>query len=154
MTTPPTPRSARYLKAQRIAKRIAIGAGVLMFGSCGIALIAGNTGPKPSPNADSPELQSRVVKNCERNIRQGLKDPDSAKFAEWKVWRAASDRQPPAGMAFRPDQGDAFYQASVAVNAKNAFGAYVGARPYFCNMVFPAKGSGLVEAHEIDLGRH
>ena len=154
MTNPTAPRSARYLKAQRIAKWITIGAFVLVFGSCGIALIAGNTGSKPSPTADSPELQSRVVKTCESNIRQGLKDPDSAKFAEWKVWRAAPDGQPPAGMAFHPDQGDVFYQASVTVNAKNTFGGYVGARPYFCNTVLQPKGSGLVGTHEIDSSSH
>ena len=179
-TTPPVPAAATEVKPIRAKLRKAAKWGAITFGVLmAIGLLTEHKGAdmKPAPTsaaatppptaaptpttaatpssiADTPATQDKIIRICQNNIRQGLKDPDSAKFGEWKAWRAAPDRQPPAGMVFHPDQGDVFYQASGTVNAKNAFGGYVGATPYFCNTVLPPKGSGLVETHEIDLGSH
>jgi hypothetical protein len=87
------------------------------------------------------EIAEAVVKVCHEDVRNSLRDPDSAQFTQWKAWEVGSSTMPHG-----PD-GEV-YSAAGLVNAKNGFGGYVGNTPYTCDAVVSKDGN--VRARAID----
>lgn len=107
---------------------------------------------RAAPTYSTEDYQDASVSTCQKAIKQGLKDPDSAKFGDdWKAWKITSPNStPPDGMTYDPAAGDQFYNASGSVNAKSAFGGYVGAQPYYCDVVISSAGNVRARAHDME----
>lgn len=133
-------------------------------------VIIGNLGghdDKPKPSAaggsSTPHTSTRqtfspayiertVTDTCQASVRKSLKDPDSAKFDEWKAWQVTSAKSaPPPDMEYNPAAGDRYYNAAGMVNARNSFGGYTGGQPYSCEAVVTEGGHVNARAHELDL---
>lgn len=90
----------------------------------------------------APTTAQKILANkrtCLNSIRLGLKDPGSAQFTE-------VERSAPAVDFSASGQVRATVWYSLAVNAKNSFGAYVGAKQHIC--VFNLNEDSLIALRE------
>lgn len=96
--------------------------------------LAGGSGPK-----NTGDLSREAISTCQDAIRNGLKDPDSAKFDEWTAQEAGTSPVP-SSMKYDPGAGDRHWVASGSVNAKNGFGGYNGRTSRTCDVVITRAG--------------
>jgi hypothetical protein len=92
---------------------------------------------------DVQTSESQITANklaCVAGVRSALKDPDSAKFEP--VTRTGSQISYENGL-YVPR-----VHYAVNVNAKNSYGGYTGAKPWFC--LFDALDAQLVKAKSYD----
>ena len=98
--------------------------------------------PTSTPKYSESEIESGVIKACQKVIKEGLKDPDSAKFGDWnKAWLITHQGDKPPKVTYHPENGDKLYNAAGSVNAKNGFGGYVGDQPYACEASVTTDGN-------------
>jgi hypothetical protein len=97
------------------------------------------------------ETEAAVIDTCEKSVKTGLKDPDSAKFGDdWKAWIVTHHDKPPVGLLnYHPENGDLLYSAGGSVNAKNSFGGYAGDQAYGCDAAVTVSGD--IHAHGYSL---
>ncbi|MCV7255712.1 DUF2510 domain-containing protein [Mycobacterium hackensackense] len=100
------------------------------------------------PTFSVEETTSTVISTCQESAKKSLRDPDSAKFDDWKAWPAPNSTPAP-GFEFDPAAGDKYWSAAGTVNAKNGFGGYAGPEPYACEAVVTAGGHIDARAHSI-----
>jgi hypothetical protein len=107
--------------------------------------------PTPTtPTYTTQDYQDAAISTCQKAIKQGLKDPDSAKFGDdWKAWKITSSSMP-AGMEYDPVAGDLFFNASGSVNAKNSFGGYVGNELMYCDVVITKSGDVQARSRSVE----
>lgn len=87
-----------------------------------------------TPTYSEHQIESYVIRTCQKAVKKVLKDPDSAKFGDdWKAWIVTHYDTPPKVTNYHPENGDKLYSAAGGVNAKNGFGGYVGDEPYGCD---------------------
>jgi hypothetical protein len=81
--------------------------------------------------ATAQSREAKIVALAQKNVRDKLKDPDSANFRNVELHAGA-----------KPEAGSVYVCGEV--NSKNSYGGYVGFRP-FMTLVFwdEAKGSGI-----------
>lgn len=97
------------------------------------------------------EIKAAVIDTCHNAIKDGLKDPDSAKFNDWSAWEVLhSSKSAPDGMTINKSAGDRWFEAAGAVNAKNSFGGYTGKQGYYCDAVVTTDGNVHVRSHSVD----
>jgi len=108
-------------------------------------LLAVTGGGGSGGNYSTADIEAGVIDTCHDAVKKGLRDPDSARFDEWRVWQGGSA---PAGMSYNPGAGDKIYSASGSVNAKNGFGGYAGSSPYTCIAVVTSEGNINARARE------
>lgn len=134
----PTTMPARKLSAAATVAKVlaitfasAVGVGVIIVV---LALIfGGGGGPK-----NTGDLSREVIDACQEAIKNGLKDPDSAKFYDWSAREATTPV--PATMNYNPGAGDRHWTAAGTVNAKNSFGGYNGQIARTCDVVITPDG--------------
>lgn len=100
-----------------------------------LVALAGGSGPK-----NTGDLSREVIDTCQDAIRNGLKDPDSAKFYGWTAQEAGTAAAVPPSMKYDPGAGDRHWIASGDVNAKNSFGGYNGRTTRTCDVVITTDG--------------
>jgi hypothetical protein len=111
--------------------RIAVLAPIAMvLSACGGTT---STTPTTSSTLSQQEIEAAVIKTCQGSVKKQLKDPDSAKFSDWKAWIVTHHDKPPRVSNYHPENGDTLYSAGGNVNAKNSFGGYVGYQMYGCD---------------------
>jgi hypothetical protein len=96
------------------------------------------TGVAAPPTSTKPplsehEIEEGVIDTCQKAIKKNLKDPDSAKFGDWKAWPITHPGDKPPKVTYHPEDGDKLYNAAGSVNARNGFGGYVGDQEYGCD---------------------
>lgn len=96
------------------------------------------------------EIEAAVVDTCQGSVKKLLKDPDSAKFADWKAWVVTHHDAPPKVSNYHPENGDKLYSAAGHVNAKNGFGGYVGNELYGCDAAVTTGGDAHAAAYSVD----
>ena len=103
----------------------------IMLATCGHS---SNTSSTTTPTTYSEqEIESEVIRICQKDVKKDLKDPDSAKFGDdWKAWLVTHPPSEPK-VTYHPENGDKLYSAGGTVNAKNGFGGYVGYQMYGCD---------------------
>ncbi len=83
-----------------------------------------------------------AIATCQSAIKSGLREPDSAKFADDEVLEGVvSGSSRNAALIYAPDRGDTYFSVKGKVNAKNGFGGYTGMRPYTCEAVVGRDGT-------------
>jgi len=93
------------------------------------------------PTYTEREMESAVIDTCKKAVKEGLKDPDSAKFGDdWKAWLVTHPPSEPPKVTYHPENGDKLYSAAGTVNAKNGFGGYVGYQMYSCDASITTSG--------------
>jgi hypothetical protein len=93
-----------------------------------------NTSSTTTPTYSEQEIESEVIRICQKDVKKDLKDPDSASFGDdWKAWLVTHPPSEPPKVSYHPENGDKLYSAGGSVNAKNGFGGYVGFQPYGCD---------------------
>lgn len=102
-----------------------------------------------TPTYSEREIESAVIDTCQKAIKRDLKDPDSAKFADWKAWIVAQHDKPPK-VTYHSENGDKLYSAAGSVNAKNGFGGYVGNQPYGCDASVTTSGNVHANAYPLE----
>jgi len=104
----------------------------IMFAACDHS---SNTSSTTTPTTYSEqEIESEVIRICQKDVKKDLKDPDSARFGDdWKAWLVTHPPSEPPKVTYHPENGDKLYSAGGSVNAKNGFGGYVGFQPYGCD---------------------
>lgn len=107
----------------------------------------GGSASSTSPTSFSPEVvQESVIDTCQKGVRNTLKDPDSARFSDWKAWEVTNPSSKPMGtLTYTPGAGDRFYSSGGMVNAKNSFGGYNGNEPFICDAIVSREGH--IRAH-------
>jgi hypothetical protein len=97
------------------------------------------------------EIESAVIKICQKHIKNDLKDPDSAKFGDdWKAWLVTHQPDEPPKITYHPENGDKLYSAGGTVNAKNGFGGYVGFQMYGCDASITTDGNMHADAYSLN----
>lgn len=91
------------------------------------------------------EIEASVIDTCQGSVKKQLKDPDSAKFSDWKAWLVTHHHKPPTVSSYHPENGDKLYSAGGAVNAKNSYGGYTGDQGWACDASVTTDGD--VHAH-------
>lgn len=123
----------RYATALTIASLLAIGLAI------------------PAHAYSDSEIEAAVIDTCQNAIKDGLKDPDSAKFADWNSWEILhSSKSGPDEMTFDKSAGDRWFEAAGEVNAKNSFGGYAGKQGYYCDAVVSTSGNVHALSHSVD----
>ncbi|QBC87408.1 hypothetical protein [Mycobacterium avium] len=95
------------------------------------------------------EIEASVVDTCQGSVKDSLKDPDSAKFSDWKAWIVTHHDKPPAVSNYHPENGDQLYSAGGLVNAKNSYGGYTGNEMWGCDAAVTTSGN--IHAHAYSL---
>ncbi|SKQ12443.1 hypothetical protein [Mycobacteroides abscessus] len=113
-------------------------------------LLASACGPT-APYTPSPETMERsIIEACQGSVKKQLKDPESARFSDWKAWTVTKGT-PMGGLTYAPELGDKFYSSGGMVNAKNSFGGYAGNKAYICDGVFSHDGSTYAHARPMPI---
>jgi hypothetical protein len=103
-----------------------------------------------TPTYSENEIETAVIRTCQKVVKKDLKDPDSAKFGDdWKAWIVTHYDKPPQ-VTYHPENGDKLYSAGGSVNAKNGFGGYVGDQPYGCDASFTTNGDIYANAYSLN----
>ena len=108
----------------------------MVLSACGAATSTTPTSSTPSQQ----EIEASVIDTCQGSVKKELKDPDSAKFEDWKAWVVTHHDKPPRVSNYHPENGDKLYSAGGNVNAKNGFGGYVGYQMYGCDASVTTSG--------------
>ncbi|MBX7450388.1 hypothetical protein GR927_20575 [Mycolicibacterium sp. 3033] len=99
-------------------------------------------------NTASNDVSSEdVIGTCQDAVRKGLRDPDSARFSDWKAHAVAGPA--PRGLPY--SDGDKVFEATGLVNAKNGFGGYSGDETITCDAVATSEGTIHAQAGPTDL---
>ncbi len=104
-------------------------------------------GSTDDPQIDAQVNAQTVTDACHNSIKNQLKDPESAQFTNEDV-NATPKAKPPADL--NPVRTDHYYIVIGAVNAKNEFGGYTGAKACGCDAVLHKDGSADAIANIID----
>jgi hypothetical protein len=109
----------------------------MVLSACGAAT---STTPTTPTTQSEQEIEAAVIDTCQGSVKKELKDPDSAKFEDWKAWVVTHHDKPPRVSNYHPENGDKLYSAGGNVNAKNGFGGYVGYQMYGCDASVTTSG--------------
>lgn len=113
-----------------------------------VMMIAGASGVSRADFTES-EIEAAVVDTCQGSVKKQLKDPDSAKFSDWKSWVITQHDEPPRVSNYHPENGDKLYGAGGQVNAKNGFGGYNGNEAWGCDAAVTTSGDVHADAYSI-----
>jgi hypothetical protein len=106
----------------------------------------------PVAHADftEDEIEAAVIDTCQGSVKKQLRDPDSAKFADWNSWVITHHGSPPRVANYHPENGDKLYGADGKVNAKNGYGGYAGNEAWGCDAAVTTGGNVDANAYSIE----